>query len=340
MVLVTGGTGLVGAHLLLKLLQEGESIRATYRSIDSLQKTKKLFEIYKTQDLYEKIEWVEADILDIPALEIAFEQVKIVYHAAALISFDPKDEEKLRKTNIEGTANIVNLALDFGVKKLCFFSSIAAMGTPLASQNAVDETTEWVSEQPHSDYAISKHGAEMEVWRAFQEGLDCIILNPGIIIGPGFWDSGSGPLFQLTSQQNSYYSIGTSGFISVLDVVQVAIQLMKSDVKGESFCLIEENYSYQEILYTIANAMNKKIPNQRLKPWMTTVAWRIDWLLSFFLNRKRILSKATAKSLHEKTTYLNHKIKNLGFEFQPILPYIKEVTLIYKSDAGLLSKID
>jgi nucleoside-diphosphate-sugar epimerase len=340
MVLVTGGTGLVGAHLLLKLLQEGESIRATYRSIDSLQKTKNLFEIYNTQDLYEKIEWVEADILDIPALEIAFEQVEIVYHAAALISFDPKDEEKLRKTNIEGTANIVNLALDFGVKKLCFFSSIAAMGTPLASQNAVDETTEWISEQPHSDYAISKHGAEMEVWRAFQEGLDCIILNPGIIIGPGFWDSGSGPLFRLTSKQNSYYSIGTSGFISVLDVVQVAIQLMKSDVKGESFCLIEENYSYQEILYTIANAMNKKIPNQRLKPWMTTVAWRIDWLLSFFLNRKRILSKATAKSLHEKTTYLNHKIKNLGFEFQPILPYIKEVTLIYKSDAGLLSKID
>jgi nucleoside-diphosphate-sugar epimerase len=149
MVLVTGGTGLVGAHLLLKLLQEGESIRATYRSIDSLQKTKNLFEIYNTQDLYEKIEWVEADILDIPALEIAFEQVEIVYHAAALISFDPKDEEKLRKTNIEGTANIVNLALDFGVKKLCFFSSIAAMGTPLASQNAVDETTEWVSEQPH-----------------------------------------------------------------------------------------------------------------------------------------------------------------------------------------------
>lgn len=325
MVLVTGGTGLVGAHLLLKLLQDGQKVRAIYRTQASVQKTKKLFEIYNAQDLFTKIEWLEADVLDIPALEIAFQNIEMVYHAAALISFDPKEEEKLRKTNIEGTANIVNCALDFGVKKMCYFSSIAALGDPIQTHDEVDETTEWSPEKPHSDYAISKHGAEMEVWRGYQEGLDAIILNPGIIIGPGFWDSGSGLLFQMTADQNKYFSLGTSGFISVLDVIKIAVALMNSDVTGQNYCLVEENYSYQEVQFAIAKGMNLQPPFKHAKPWMTEVAWRLDWFLATVFNRKRTLSRATAKSMHTQTKYLNHKIKNLGFEFQPIIPYIKEV---------------
>jgi nucleoside-diphosphate-sugar epimerase len=272
---------------------------------------------------------MQADILDIPALELAFQDIQIVYHAAALISFDPKDEEKLRKVNIEGTANIVNCALDFKVSKICYFSSIAAMGDPIEPQTTIDETTEWSPEKPHSDYAISKHGAEMEVWRAFQEGLDCIILNPGIIFGPGFWDSGSGQFFQLAKQGNPYYSLGTSGFISVLDVVKTAIKLMESDVKGQNFCLVEDNYSYQNIQNAIANALHKKPPYKHAKPWMMEIAWRIDWFLATFFNKKRTLSRATAKSMHTQAEYLNQKIKDQGFSFQPVIPYLKEIAQMY-----------
>lgn len=330
MVLVTGGTGLVGAHLLWKLLQEGQSVRAIYRTQASLQKTKDLFETYGAQDLFPKIEWTEADILDIPALETAFQNIEMVYHAAALISFDPKDEKKLRKINIEGTANIVNCALAFGVKKMCYFSSIAALGDPIQAHDKVDETTEWSPEKPHSDYAISKHGAEMEVWRGFQEGLDCIILNPGIIIGPGFWDSGSGLLFQMTADQNKYFSLGTSGFISVLDVVKIAVALMNSDVSGQNYCLVEDNYSYQEIQNAIAKSMQIQPPFKHAKPWMTEIAWRIDWFLATVFNRKRTLSRATAKSMHTQTQYLNHKIKNLGFEMQSVIPYVEEVARMFR----------
>lgn len=178
MVLVTGGTGLVGSHLLLHLIENGENVRAIYRTKNNIQKAKSVFELYKKEALFEKIEWLEADILDVPSLETAFINVDYVYHCAALISFDPKEEEALRKINIEGTANMVNFSIALGVKKFCFVSSIAALGDLAPHETYITEETDWNPEKPHSDYAISKYGSEMEVWRAHQEGLDVIIVNP------------------------------------------------------------------------------------------------------------------------------------------------------------------
>ena len=184
MVLITGATGLVGSHLALHLLENNERIRAIYRTKTSIEKTKSLFKLYGKESLFEQIEWIEADINDIPSLEIAFKGVEYVYHCAALISFDPKDEKKLRKINIEGTANIVNFCLAFNVKKLCHVSSIAALGDLMEHETLITEETIWNPEKHHSDYAISKYGAEMEIWRGLQEGLPVVIINPGVILGP------------------------------------------------------------------------------------------------------------------------------------------------------------
>jgi len=108
--LITGGTGLVGAHLLLHLLQNGEAVRALYRNEKSIQKTVSLFNETGNSKWIDKIEWVLGDITDIPSLENAFQGVSQVYHCAALISFTCSDDEVLRKTNIECTANVVNCA--------------------------------------------------------------------------------------------------------------------------------------------------------------------------------------------------------------------------------------
>jgi dihydroflavonol-4-reductase len=156
MVLITGGTGLVGSHLLLHLIENGESVRAIYRNLESVEKTKNIFSYYKKENLFEKINWIQADILDVSSLEIAFENVEYVYHCAAFISFDPKDEDAIRKTNIEGTANVVNFCLVKNVQKLCFISSIAALGDLKENEKIITEAAEWNPEKPHSDYAISK----------------------------------------------------------------------------------------------------------------------------------------------------------------------------------------
>lgn len=332
MVLVTGGTGLVGAHLLYKLLQEGQSVRAIFRTQISLQKTKNLFKTCNAQHLFQQIEWIEADILDIPALENAFQNIEMVYHAAALISFDPKDEEKLRKTNIEGTANIVNCSIAFGVKKLCYFSSIAAMGDALQKNQEINETTEWNPEKPHSDYAISKHGAEMEVWRGFQEGLETIILNPGVIIGAGFWESGSGLLFKHAEKGLPYFTNGSTGYIDVEDVAQIAIKLMQSKIKGEQYCLVAENCTFKNILGLLAESLGKKPPHKPLQPWFIGILWRLDWVRATLFGTYRMLSKPMAKSLFSNDNFSNQKIVNTrNYQFISIKSSILKTGKAYQN---------
>lgn len=328
MVLVTGATGLVGSHLLLLLLENGEEVRALYRNEKNIQQTKALFEWKEQLTLFEKINWTQGCLTDIPSLEKAFENIDYVYHCAAFISFDPGDEEQLRKTNIEGTANIVNLCLAHHIKKLCYVSSIAALGDLQGNETIITEETEWNPEIAKSDYAISKFGAEMEVWRGQQEGLPVAIVNPGVILGPGFWNGGSGEIFQRIKKGLKYYTEGATGFVTVEDVTRSMYKLMKSTIQKERFILVTESITYHRLSDLIATALGKKKPSVYLKPWVTGLAWRIDWLISKIFFKKRILSKATAISLHTQSEFDNSKIKNaLNFEFEDIGNYISKIAV-------------
>ena len=327
MVLVTGGTGLVGAHLLLHLIENGESVRAIYRNLKSIQKTKDLFSLYKKEVLFEKIDWIQADIIDVPSLEMVFEKVEYVYHCAALISFDPKDENLLRKTNIEGTANIVNFCIAKAVKKLCFVSTIAALGDLKENEKIITEAAEWNPEKPHSDYAISKYGAEMEIWRGQQEGLESVIINPGVIIGPGFWEQGSGLLFKKVANGLSFYTKGTTGFIAVPDVVEIAVKLMKSYHSNERYILVSENIDFRDLLNSIADSLNVTRPFLHASPLLVNIAYKIDWFISNILGLKRRLDRATAKASYAKNRYSNEKIKTtLSAEFLDIHHYIEAIS--------------
>jgi len=331
MILVTGGTGLVGAHLVLDLMQSrsiaSEKVRAIYRDLESIGKTKSLFGLYKKSALFDDIEWVRADIVDIPSLEGAFQGIDLVYHSAALISFDPKEEDLVRKTNIEGTANIVNFCLDSDVKKLCYISSTAALGDLASHESIITEETEWNPEKPHSDYAISKYGAEMEIWRGQQEGLDVIIVNPGVIIGPGFPDQGSGQLFKKVANGLSFYTLGSTGFVAVTDVVRIAVELTKSEICNQRYTLIAQNIVFREILNTMADALKVKRPRTHLTPLLMEIGWRMDLILSSFFGRKRQLTKPMAKASYSTSIYSNEKIKTaLKTDFLDIHQYIKEIS--------------
>lgn len=325
MILVTGGTGLVGAHLLLQLAENEVGLRAIYRSPKAIEKTKTLFHLYQKEALFAKIDWVEANIIDIPSLEIAFQNITYVYHCAALISYDPKDEDQLRKINIEGTANIVNLCLDFNVKRLCHVSSIAALGDLKPHESQVTEETEWNPEALHSDYAISKYGAEMEIWRGQQEGLEVVIVNPGVILGAGFWHQGSGIFFSAIQKGFPFYTKGSTGYVGASDVAKIMVQLMNSNHVGERFSVIAENLTFQNVFFEIANKLNVKKPKREAKPWMLSIAWRLDWFLATFFGTKRTLSKYGANSLLANDVISNEKIKStLNFEFQSIESVIQE----------------
>jgi len=327
MVLVTGGTGLVGAHLLLHLVENGEVVRSIYRNAETVEKTKSLFSLFKKESLFEKIDWIPADITDVSSLETAFKNIDYVYHCAALISFNPKDEELLRKINIEGTANIVNFCIANGVKKLCFVSSISALGDLKGNEKIITEETEWNPEKPHSDYAISKYGAEMEIWRGQQEGLNTVIVNPGVILGSRIWEEGSGTIFKKIESGLSFYTKGTTGFVSVTDVVKIMVQLMKSEVNNERFTLIAQNIVFQDLFNSIADALNVKRPSIYVSPIFIGVFCRIDWFLAGFFFRKRKLDRATAKASFSKKLFSNEKIKTtLEYEFIDVHQYIKIIS--------------
>lgn len=340
MILVTGGTGLVGSHVLHKLVCENEHVKAIYRRPHTLERVKHVFSYYNDNHkaLYDNIEWIEADLNDIPALQEAFKDVDYVYHCAAFVSFEPNRYHQLRKINIEGTANIVNLSISNNIKKLCYVSSIAAIGHEANPDQLITEQTEWNPEDDNSVYAITKYGAEMEVWRGTQEGVPAVIVNPGIILGPGYWKGGSsGSFFRQIDKGLKYYTTGTAGYVDVWDVCEIMFKLMKSDIDNERYILIAENLSFNEFQRKVAQTLGVKPAKKEANRLVLELGWRLDWLSSKLFGKRRRLSKQLAKSVRSKTIYDNSKIKDdLHIEFNTIDNSIQHVSKYYSKDHASL----
>lgn len=318
MILVTGGTGQIGSRLLLNLTKnKAYKVRAIYRNTQSLEKIRQLFVKHSDSGTaqFDTIEWIQADLSNIPALEKAFEGVTFVFHCAGLISFQPQDFDKLIEVNVQGTANIVNLSIDFGVKKLCYVSSVATLST--LPHTPIDEENDWNNEDNNTDYAISKHGAEMEVWRGSQEGLSVVIVNPSVVLGGDFADRGSGLLYKKVADGLRYYPAGATGFVGVDDVVLAMVQLQFSEIEGERFVLNAENLTYKAVLERIAKQLGVKAPTKRVSHQMLRFLARLDGVLSFLHLKKRTLTLASADALGTITTYNGEKIKKyIDFNYE------------------------
>jgi nucleoside-diphosphate-sugar epimerase len=333
MILVSGGTGFIGAHLLLFLARNNESVRAIYRNKQSISKTKRLFALYsaKPEELLQNIEWFPADITDVTTLEKAFENVKKVYHTAAKVSFNPKNNDEMHLVNIEGTANMVNLAIENKIEKFIHLSSIAALGS---YDNPISEKTHWNWKNYGSEYAVSKYLSEMEVWRATQEGLNAVILNPSVVLGAGFWNEGSGTIFTNIAKGLPFYAEGVVGFVDVWDLVKAMHQLMQSKIVNDSFIVSAENLSYQELFGKIAQCFDKKPPSIKLRKWMTALIWRAEFVRSKLFNTEPILTKSTAATAFRKTYYSSDKLKEtLQFSFIPIDASIRNIVDKYPKKA-------
>lgn len=327
MILVTGGTGLVGSHLLYFLLKKNERVRAIHRKNSDIGSVKKVFAFYTSEvdSLFNKIEWIEANIIDIPALSVAFESITKVYHCAAFITFNPSKYKVLKKVNVEGTANIVNLCLANKIEKLCCVSSVATLGSNLHNQ-LITEETPWNPDEKNSVYTITKYGAEMEVWRGTQEGLNAVIVNPGIIMGTSPDGGGSGVIVSMAASGIPFYPSGAMGIVDVQDVVKVMVQLMDSEIINEQFILVGENVTYKELLSKLASLLGKKPPSKKLSRRIMLFLSGIDWLSNKIFRTKRRVVKATVRSMFKSSLYDANKIKKtLGFQFTPTEPTLERI---------------
>lgn len=333
-ILVTGGTGLVGSHLLAHLVMQGQLIRAIHRKSSDLEKVRRVISYYSTDynNLYDEIEWVEADVTDVPSLEIAFKGIEIVYHCSAIVSFRKRDNDIMRKINIEGTANMVNLSLSNKIEKFCFVSSVATLDKK-ANSEKIDESNEWNQENNNYEYAISKYGGEMEVWRGSQEGLPVVVVNPGVILGAGFWEHNTGRFFTNAAKSFSYYTTGKTGFVGVRDVVKAMSQLMLSNIQNERYVLVSENATFQDVMTTIAKVLGTKPPSKKVTPFMAAIAWRLAWVHALITGKPPMITKHSAKAAQRGYSYSSEKIQNdLDFTFESLESTMQNAGACYLKD--------
>jgi nucleoside-diphosphate-sugar epimerase len=272
---------------------------------------------------------VEADITDVYSLEDCLDGVSDVYHAAALVSFQPGDQRRMARINVEGTSNLVNVCLDKKIRKFCHVSSIAAIGRA-ENDRVIDEEVIWKASRRNSPYAVSKYGAEREVWRGIEEGLDAVIVNPSIILGPGEINSGSTRLIRTVEKGLSFYTPGINGFVDVRDVVKAMMLLMDSDISGERFIVSAENVAYKDLFSTIARLLNKKEPRYKAGKWMSEVYWRIEHARSRLTGSRPLVTRETARTAGNNYMYSSEKIRTaLDFRFMDMEASLEDACTYY-----------
>ena len=324
MIFVTGGTGLVGSHLLLELCKSGRQVKALKRESSRLDQVLTIFSYYtdNAKQLFDSIEWVDGDILDYFSLEKLLHGVSEIYHCAAIVSFDKKDRNRMISNNVEGTSNLVNAAIENGVKKICHVSSIAALGR-LQGGRLVTEETNWIPTKKNSAYSDSKFFSEAEIWRGIEEGLDAVIVNPSIIIGPGNWDSSSPRIFKTVYEGLKFYTRGVTGYVDVNDVVKAMVSLMDEGnfekCKNQRYLLNAENLSYEDVFKQIADAISKPAPSVYANSFMIGAAWRLSAFGSLFSRKAPAITKEVAASSSEVNRFDGSKITSvLNFRYTPI----------------------
>lgn len=338
---ITGGTGLLGSHLLYDLLNKGEKVRALKRSSSDISQVKKIFSYYSNEstDLFNRIEWVDGDMLDYNSIKDALAGIDHVYHCAAIVSFDPQKRNQIIHDNVDGTAHIVNACIEQQIKKYCQVSSVAAIGRTGLS-GSVTEEGKWLDSKNKSAYAISKHLSEMEVWRGIAEGLDAVIVNPSIILGPGKWEEGSSKIFSGIYNGLRFYTKGIMGYVDVRDVSNVMISLMESQVSGNRYIINSENLSYEQVFKMVASDLGVRIPDIYARKWMSELGWRLDRVKEIITGKPALLTKETARASHKKSEFSNQKIiKELDFKFIQPKQSIKDISKIFLAELKLNNEI-
>lgn len=334
-VLVTGATGMLGSRLVFDLILGGFAVRAVYRDKKRIGQFRKNIEYYGagSESYASKVEWVEADLLDYESVLNALEGIETVFNCAAMVSFHPSDRYQMFENNIKGTSNLVNACLEKRIKRICHVSSIAALGKTNNGE-LIDEETSWTPERKHSGYSISKFHSEMEIWRGINEGLEAVIVNPSVIIGPGDWSSGSPAFFKMISKRLNFFTPGSTGFVDVCDVTK-AMLLLTGDsnfetAKNNRYILNAENMSFKTFFKLIAVSLGVNPPTYPASKLMLGVGWRIVSFIGFITGKKPLITNESVQSAVNVSSYNGSKITEMfGFQYRNIEETISKVGAMY-----------
>lgn len=332
MVFVTGATGLLGSHLLYYLAKSGKEVYALKRKDSRVEAVREVWQLYTSDDaLWDGIRWVEGDVMDPEVLETTVSRADCVYHCAAVVSFAGGDKSYLSDVNTRGTEHVAALCQRYGVR-LCYVSSIAALGDARYEGEVIDEDTPVVAGSIHSVYSHSKAAAERIVRDYIRKGLEAVIVNPSIILGAGHWDRSSSKLFMTAAKGIMVYTEGVCGYVDVRDVCEVMLRLSESRIRGERFVINGGNYSYRELFTEIARITGHRSPGIRLRPWMTNVVWRLLSAVGKITGKRPDFTRETARSSQHKSYYSSAKFLSYypDYRFYSLSDTIREIYAAYE----------
>jgi dihydroflavonol-4-reductase len=321
-ILITGGTGFLGSYIIKELIEKNYTVRAIRRS--------NKLPAYISKKIFDRVEWVDGDILDVVSLEEAMEGIDSVIHTAAMVSFVKKDRKQMYQVNVEGTANVVNIALEKGIKRFVHISSVASLGRT-ANGGYVNEEKRWEESKVNTHYAKSKYQGELEVWRGISEGLSGVIVNPSTILGYGDWNTSSCAIFKKVHEGFNWYTPGINGFVDVEDTARATIALMETNISDQRFIINSDNWLFKKLQDTIAENMNKKKPLKEATPLVLDIGWRVEKVKSFFSGKRPLLTKDSIRVAKSKTYFENNKLLAAlpGFSFTPLEQSIAEAAKKY-----------
>ena len=333
MILVTGGTGLLGSHLLYELVRQNEEVVALKRPSSDLEEVKRVFGYcnHEADELFRLIDWVDADLMNQADVERCLKDVDRVYHCAGMVSFQPRDRDRMIRFNMESTASVVNACLAKGVQKMLHVSSTSAIGKPPDNESG-NESMIWASSKTNTGYSESKFRSEMEVWRGMEEGLNAVIVNPSIILGAGFWERGSSAIFSRVAKGMKYAAPGITGYVGVQDVVSSMIRLMNSEISGERFIISSENFSYRQVFEMIGTSLGKPRDLKLVSEKLMKNLVKLDGAAGFFTRKRRITSEMV-RSAFSEVHFSTEKIQEaLDIRFTPLEQVIEHVAMHYLND--------
>jgi dihydroflavonol-4-reductase len=312
MIFITGGTGLVGSHIVSELLSRKQQVCIFSRSKNAALKLEKLIRVYHTSPkelIQTYCTFVQGDVLDYEVLKQAMQGCNFAIHAAAMVSFVRNDFSEMMYVNRYGTANFINASTENSIERILYISSTSAIGSDSINGDSIKrESNAWNANEKTSGYGITKYSAEKEVWRGFEEGLNGVLVNPSVVFGPGNWDESSLKILRTLKSGLNYYTSGANGFVDARDVAFLSIELLFSNLNHERFLLVGENTSFRELFKTISKSLNVTPPKKLATIWQTTMAWRLEGIKCFLSGKTPTITKESARAAHEITVFSNEKI--------------------------------
>jgi dihydroflavonol-4-reductase len=275
--LVTGSNGFVGSNLCRALLEAGYHVRAFHRPASSLR-------LIAGLDLDHAL----GDVTQPETLMGAMKGVDVVFHTASKVDYW-RGPDGMYATTVGGTRNVMQAALQTGVQRAVYTSSVASLGVPTASPGVasspllMNENHVWNYRPKWWRYGHAKYLAEMEIQKVVARGLDAVIVNPSMVLGPGDVNRISGESVIQVARGIVRFGIpGGMNAIHVEDAIRGHLLALERGHRGERYILGGENNTFLKFIQTTAEIAGVRPPKHILPSWLLRpMATPLDWLCHF-----------------------------------------------------------